>query len=133
VLRIIVVGTPARFALWLPSSAGLARYPTRAPEGGATFTRHPIGRAVMSDQKTIYHWPAGEGRICFARPGHLWHQENYPELDGAYWAECSMCRRPGVVVTDQARILDFMPPGTRLSEDGKTLTLEFGQSYGPVT
>jgi hypothetical protein len=80
----------------------------------------------MADQVTIYHWPAGESGVCFARAGRLWGQENYPILDGAYWAECSMCRRPGVVVTDQDKTLDFMPPGTRLSEDGKTMILEFG-------
>jgi hypothetical protein len=85
------------------------------------------------DQKTIYHYPAGYSSVCFAHPDQLWHQENYPELEGAYWAECSMCRRPGVVVTDQSKILDFMPPGTRLSEDGKTMILEFRQSYGSVT
>jgi hypothetical protein len=87
----------------------------------------------MADQVIIYHWPAGEGRICHARADCLWGQENYPELEGACWAECGMCRRPGVVVTDPGKFLDFMPPGTRLSDDGKTLILEFGQSYGPVT
>lgn len=80
----------------------------------------------MSDLKTIYHWPAGKPGMCYSRPNQLWRQESYPELDGAYWAECSMCRRPGVVVTDSSRILDFMPPGTRVSEDGKSLILEFG-------
>lgn len=80
----------------------------------------------MADQRMIYHWPAGKDGVCFARPDRLWGQENYPVLDGAYWAECSMCRRPGVVVTDQDRILGFMPPGTRVSDDGKTLILGFG-------
>ena len=66
--------------------------------------------------------------MCYSRPGQLWHQENYPVLDGAYWTECSMCRRPGVVVTDPGKILNFMPPGTRVSEDGKSLILEFGNA-----
>ena len=80
----------------------------------------------MAEEKHIYHYPAGIDRMCVACPERLWGQENYPELDGAYWTECSMCRRPGVVVTDQDKILNFMPPGTRMSEDGKTLILEFG-------
>jgi hypothetical protein len=78
----------------------------------------------------IIHPLHGYG-ICYALWSRSVFLDSAAPLEYAMLVECHGCRRTGVI-PDEGHELEFLPPGTAVSEDGKSFIFRSAASYPEV-